>query len=79
MTGFAHNEALPVHSETGENSFTPAGDRQEVFLPDLRARRDANPQGRQAGPVLAVPAFLASVLIHTCVIASGILLCRLAG
>ena len=63
--------------ETGDNSFTPAGDGQEGLLPVLHARRDATPQGRQGGRVLAVPAFLASLLIHTCVIAGSILLCRL--
>jgi len=65
-----------MRTETGteEDSCTPADATQEYFLPDLHVRCDRTPYCRPAARALAVPAFLVSLLIHTCVIAGGILL-----
>ena len=68
-----------MRAETGlgDNSFTPAGNTQEGFLPELHARCDELPHGRSATRVLAVCAFFASLFVHTCVIAGSVLLFRI--
>ncbi|MDR0239510.1 MAG: energy transducer TonB [Deltaproteobacteria bacterium] len=57
-----------------ENSPLIAGDTQKYFLPELYARCDEVPHCRPTTRFLAIFAFFASLLIHTCVIAGGMYL-----